>query len=125
MAISNIIYMLGVLIPAFAAGFLMQKVGVGKIASIAVGLIIVVIGYIAYISYFENVITKNYGGVMSYSIQDGRYHVGSTWKGDNLWVETYDPKTGVCHFSEKSRIGALEGEVRIKNCSPIGLNLNK
>jgi hypothetical protein len=42
------------------------------------------------------------------------YHVTTTWKDDNLWIENYDPKTNNCLFSEYSRGNLLQGRIIIK-----------
>ena len=56
---------------------------------------------------------------MTISVPEGMYHITSTWKDENLWVENYDPKTNKCVFSEYSKGSLLQGRVTIKNCNPI------
>jgi hypothetical protein len=78
-------------------------------------------GWAAYYFYFEQIFVKRWGGVMTISVPQGQYHVATTWKDDNLWIENYDPKTNTCLFSEYSRGNLLQGRVTIKNCNPLGL----
>ncbi|MCG6929839.1 MAG: hypothetical protein LJE64_04720 [Desulfofustis sp.] len=89
-----------------------------KIGLIACGCIIM-LGSIAYYFGLEQVFVKRYGGVMTISVPEGQYHITTTWKDDNLWVENYDPKTNTCVFSEYSRGNMLQGKVTIKNCNPL------
>lgn len=58
---------------------------------------------------------------MSISVPSGQYHIATTWKDDNLWVENYDPESNKCVFSEYSKGNLLQGRVTIKNCNPIML----
>ena len=79
------------------------------------------IGWVAYYFYFQQVFVKRWGGIMTIIVPDGQYHITTTWKDDNLWIENYDPKTNHCVFSEYSRGNLLQGRVIIKNCNPLGL----
>ncbi len=88
-------------------------------AGFAVSLLIFVCGWTAYYFSLEQVLVKRYGGVMAISVPDGHYHIVTTWKDDNLWVENYDPKTNSCIFSEYSKGNLLQGRVTIKNCNPL------
>lgn len=72
-----------------------------------------------YYFYLEQMFVKRWGGTMSISLPDGQRHIAATWKQDNLWIENYDPRTNTCIFSEYSRGNVLEGQVRIKDCSPL------
>ena len=76
-------------------------------------------GTLGYYFYFEQIFVKRYGGVMTVSGTSGHLHLGSTWKDDNLWVESWDPETNKCYFSEYARSGMLEGSVVIKDCNPL------
>ena len=87
----------------------------GIITSIA----ILAIGWSAYYFRLQQVFVKRYGGVMKIEVPAGQYHIGATWKDDNLWVENYDPKTNSCIFSEYSKGNMLQGKVTIKNCNPL------
>ncbi len=105
---------------AVAIGFIYllgraDKWKVGMIGS----AIILLIGWGAYFFHFQQVFVKRYGGVMSITVPEGQYHVASTWKDDNLWIENYDPTTNTCHFNEYSKGNLLQGKVTIKNCNPV------
>jgi hypothetical protein len=86
---------------------------------IAVASAVLLIGWAYYAFYLQQVLVKHYGGRMSISVPEGHRHIGSTWKDDNLWIENYDPATNTCTFQEYSRGNMLQGEVKIKNCSPL------
>lgn len=78
-------------------------------------------GWAAYYFYLQQVFVKRWGGIMTISVPEGQYHVATTWKEDNLWIENYDPKSNTCVFSEYSRGNLLQGRVTIKNCNPLGV----
>lgn len=82
-----------------------------------------VVGTLAYYFYFEQVFVKRYGGIMTISEDGDRVHLGTTWKDDNLWVESWDPKTNECYFNEYARSGLLDGSVVIKDCNPLQARL--
>ena len=82
-------------------------------------LAIFVVGWAAYTFHLEQIFVKRYGGEMSVRTPEGQYHMGITWKDDNIWIETYDPKTDTCIFSEYSKGNLLQGRVFIKKCNPI------
>lgn len=88
-------------------------------AGIILSLIIVGMGWGAYNFHFQQIFVKRYGGVMRISVPQGQIHLGATWKGDNLWIENYDPKTNTCIFTEYSKGNVLQGKVIIKNCNPV------
>jgi hypothetical protein len=90
-------------------------------AALAGAAAVLFIGWAAYYFYLQQVFVKRWGGIMTISVPDGQYHVTTTWKDDNLWIENYDPKTNNCVFSEYSRGNLLQGRVIIKNCNPLGL----
>ena len=83
-------------------------------------VVILVAGWSTYYFWLEQIFVKRYGGVMTIQVPAGQYHLNSTWKDDNLWIENYDPKTNTCIFSEYSKGNLLEGRVTIKNCNPLG-----
>jgi Zn-dependent protease with chaperone function len=89
-----------------------------KVALVVSGLVLLV-GWTAYYFWLEQMLVKRYGGVMTISVPDGHYHIATTWKDDNLWVENYDPRTNTCIFSEYSKGNLLQGKVTIKNCNPL------
>ena len=88
-------------------------------AALISAVVLLLVGWAAYYFHFQQVFVKRYGGVMSLSVPEGQYHLGATWKDDNLWIENYDPATNTCHFSEYSRGNLLQGRVHIKNCNPL------
>ncbi len=99
-------------------------VGVGlKMNSLMTALvaaaILLLIAWAAYYFYLQQIFVKRWGGVMSISVPSGQYHIATTWKDDNLWVENYDPATNSCVFSEYSKGNLLQGRVTLKNCNPI------
>jgi hypothetical protein len=90
-------------------------------AALAGAAVVLFTGWAAYYFYFQQIFVKRWGGVMTISVPKGQYHVTTTWKDDNLWIENYDPGTNTCVFSEYSRGSLLQGRVTIKNCNPLGL----
>jgi len=80
--------------------------------------VILVFGWGLHFFYLENLFVKRFGGVMTIKTPAGQQHLGTTWKDDNLWVETYDPLENTCYFYEYSRGNLLEGRVIIKDCDP-------
>jgi hypothetical protein len=98
--------------------FIGHKIEQWKYAFIASGIVFI-IGWSAYYFHFQQIFVKKYGGVMSLSVPAGQFHMGATWKDENLWIENYDPKTNTCHFHEYSKGNLLQGKVTITNCSPL------
>lgn len=88
-------------------------------AALAASAALLVVGWGAYSFYLQQVFVKRWGGVMSISVPEGQYHIATTWKDDNLWVENYDPSTNSCLFIEYSKGNLLQGRVTIKNCNPL------
>lgn len=82
-------------------------------------LLVVIVGWLAYVFYYENLFVKHYGGVMSLEVPEGQQHIHITWKEDHLWIENYDPVKNECYFTEYSKGNLLEGKVTIKNCNPL------
>ncbi|MGB3210866.1 MAG: hypothetical protein WBB19_09210 [Desulforhopalus sp.] len=89
---------------------------------ITLALIVLATGWSAYYFRLQQVFVKRYGGVMTIQVPAGQYHIGATWKDDNLWIENFDPKTNSCIFNEYSKGNLLQGKVTIKNCNPIPPN---
>ena len=89
--------------------------------ALVLSAIILFIAWAAYYFYLQQIFVKRWGGVMSISVPSGQYHIATTWKDDNLWVENYDPETNKCVFTEYSKGNLLQGRVIIKNCNPIKL----
>ncbi len=81
--------------------------------------VLLFVGWAAYYFYLQQIFVKRWGGVMTISVPSGQYHIATTWKDDNLWVENYDPESNKCVFSEYSKGNLLQGRVTIKNCNPI------
>lgn len=98
--------------------FLGHKINQWKYAFIVSGIVFI-IGWGAYYFHFQQIFVKKYGGVMSLSVPDGQFHLGATWKDENLWIENYDPATNTCYFTEYSKGNMLQGKVVIKNCNPL------
>ena len=90
-------------------------------SALVVGAVILFTAWAAYYFYLQQIFVKRWGGVMSISVPSGQYHIATTWKDDNLWVENYDPESNRCVFSEYSKGNLLQGRVTIKNCNPIKL----
>ena len=104
---------------AFGLVFLFgARLGSWKGAAIAAAVVLLV-GWAAFFFYFQQMFVKRYGGVMAIRVPAGQMHIAATWKGDNLWVENYDPRTNECIFAEYSKGSVLEGRVTIKNCNPL------
>ncbi len=89
-----------------------------KIGTI-LALIVLAIGWGMYYFRFQQIFVKHYGGVMTIQVPAGQYHIGATWKDDNLWIENFDPGTNSCIFTEYSKGNLLQGKVTIKNCKPM------
>lgn len=87
-------------------------------AAIVIGLILLVGGSATYYFYFEQMFVKRWGGTMKVEVPKGHLHMQTTWKGDNLWIQNYNPKKNECVFGEYSRGSMLEGRVVIKDCNP-------
>ena len=83
--------------------------------------VLLFIGWALYYFYLQQIFVKRWGGVMTIKVPAGQYHIATTWKEDNLWVENYDPETDSCVFSEYSKGNLLQGRVTIKNCNPLAL----
>lgn len=104
--ISTTVFFIGVRLDAWKQTFIVS------------GLILL-FAWAAYYFHFEQMFVKKWGGVMAIYVPKGQYHIHTTWKDENLWVENYDPKTNTCIFSEYSKGNLLQGRVQIKNCNPL------
>lgn len=78
-----------------------------------------ILSWAAYFFHFEQMFVKRFGGVMNVTVKANEYHLHSTWKDDNLWIESYNPETQTCHFREYSKGNLLQGSVTIRNCRPL------
>jgi len=112
------IYWIAVIIFAAVIFALFAKNDKWKIGT-TISLIILATGWSAYYFSLQQVFVKRYGGVMTIQVPQGQYHIGATWKDDNLWIENFDPNTNSCIFTEYSKGNLLQGKVTIKNCKPI------
>ncbi|PIE60356.1 MAG: hypothetical protein CSA31_02485 [Desulfobulbus propionicus] len=108
----GIILLAGVLL--FGLGVKAKNWKVGGILAV----IVLITGWGTYSFRLEQMFVKRYGGEMTIKVPDGQYHIGMTWKDDNLWIENYDPDTDRCYFTEYSKGNLLQGRVIIKNCRP-------
>lgn len=95
------------------------RLGKWKPALILVVLIWLV-GTLLYYFWLQQIFVKRLGGTMTIDVPQGQQHLAATWKGDNLWIEDYNPDTNECVFREYSRGNLLEGRVVLKNCNPVG-----
>ncbi|ROS04934.1 hypothetical protein EDC56_0451 [Sinobacterium caligoides] len=105
----------------FVAGavlYYMFKAGYKNKSSFIVTGLILLTAWASYTFYLQQIFVKRWGGVMSITVPSGQQYMGMTWKEDNLWLETYDPKKNQCRFAEYSRGDLLQGRVIIKNCNP-------
>jgi len=98
--------------------FLAAKAGRVR-TGVLVALTIVAIGWAAYYFRYQQVFVKQYGGVMSVTVKEGRRFLSATWKDENLWLLTYDPRSHTCYFNEYSKGNLLQGRVTIRHCDPM------
>ena len=50
-------------------------------------------------------------------LPEGQVHVGAQWAGGSLWVESFDPRTATCEFSEYKGGKIVEDStITFKNC---------
>ncbi len=103
---------------AAALYFVGYRIEQWKYAFITAGSVFF-IGWVSYYFHFQQIFVKKYGGVMSLTVPAGQFHMGATWKDENLWIENYDVKTNTCIFTEYSKGNVLQGKVEIKNCNPL------
>ncbi|MCK0536895.1 hypothetical protein [Alcanivorax quisquiliarum] len=94
------------------------RLGKWKPAAI-LAVILVVLSTLLYYFYLEQMFVKRWGGSMAIRVPAGQLHMGATWKGDNLWIQNYDPQENVCIFSEYARGNLLEGRVILRDCNPM------
>lgn len=86
---------------------------------IILALVTLLVGWSTYYFRLQHIFVKHYGGVMTIHKDASLYHLGATWKDDNLWVENYDAESNSCIFTEYSKGNLLQGKVIIKNCNPL------
>ena len=85
--------------------------------ALIIAVVIWLVATLAYYFWLEQIFVKRFGGTMNIKVPEEQYHISATWKGDNLWIENYDPNTNECIFREYSRGNMLEGKVVLKNCT--------
>jgi len=112
-------YWLLVIVLMAAAFWLLGVRNQQWIIALATAATILAIGAGAYYFHYQQIFVKNWGGVMAIKTPKGHYHLGTTWKDENLWVETYNPADNTCRFNEYSKGDLLQGEVIIRNCNPL------
>ena len=112
------LYWIAVILFAAALFVISAKNDKWKIGTI-LALVVLLIGWGTYYFRLQQIFVKRYGGVMTITVPAGQYHIGATWKDDNLWIENFDPNTNSCIFTEYSKGNLLQGKVTIKNCKPI------
>lgn len=65
----------------------------------------------------DNSLTRTFGGTMTFKLPSNQKLINVTWKNDNIWYLTRQFERGdtvqIYKFTEKSVLGALEGEVTI------------
>lgn len=111
------LYWIAVVAAALILGAALARFVNWKLGAIFAGIVFL-LGWGAYYFKYEQLFVKNYGGIMSIENPKGHIHLSATWKEDHLWVESYDPQTNKCHFSEYSKGHLLQGKVVIENCNP-------
>lgn len=84
-----------------------------------IAAVVFIAGTLWYVFWLEQVLVKRFGGVMHITAEEGSRHIGSTWKDDNLWIETWHPADNTCVMREYSRSGLLQGKVVIEGCNPV------
>ena len=99
--------------------FMAAHKAAGNKTAVVFTVITLLLGWSMHEFYFEQIFVKRWGGTMSISTPTGEMHIGATWKDDNLWINTFDPKTNKCYFREISRGNVLQGQVVISDCSPL------
>lgn len=88
--------------------------------ALILAVLIWVVGTLLYYFWLQQIIVKQLGGTMTIDVPQGEQHITASWKGDNLWVENYNPKTNQCIFREYAQDNLLQGRVVLKNCNPVG-----
>jgi len=87
--------------------------------ALIIAAVIWLVATLAYYFWLEQIFVKRFGGTMNIKVPEEQYHIGATWKADNLWIQNYNPETNECIFQEYSRGNMLEGKVVLKNCDPL------
>ena len=80
---------------------------------------------LAVLSGCEQQLARSFGGTLKADIPSGTQLVAVTWKGADLWVLYFDPRTNTCTFKENSTYGVMEGAVVIANCNPVAMRMGE
>ena len=99
----------------YLIGFHLKK----WVPGLVISLVILLVFGLLYYFYLQQMFVKRWGGTMSITVPQGEHHMLATWKGDNLWIESYDPENNQCIFQEYSRGNVMQGKVILKNCDPL------
>lgn len=60
---------------------------------------------------------KDAGNTREIELPEGQIHLGAQWADGELWIETLDPKTATCTFSQYKDGKAVEATaITLKNC---------
>lgn len=60
---------------------------------------------------------KKDAGAKEIELPEGQIHLGAQWAGNELWVESFDPKTATCTFSQYQNGKVVEAStITFKNC---------
>ena len=59
--------------------------------ALIIAAVIWLVATLAYYFWLEQIFVKRFGGTMNIKVPEEQYHIGATWKGDNLWIQNYNP----------------------------------
>lgn len=60
---------------------------------------------------------KDAGNTREIELPEGQIHVGTQWVDGELWIETLDPKTATCTFSQyKDGVAVEATAITLKHC---------
>lgn len=77
-------------------------------------LTIIIAALVLMTSCTANSRAKNWGGKEELTLKQNEVLINTTWKGDELWIQTLDTTSGIQYFREKSSWGVWEGEIVFK-----------
>lgn len=80
---------------------------------------ILLVSFISYSMYFEQLFAKKYGGTQTITVPEGERFIGISWKSDNFWLITHDIYDNICFYREHSKFSTIQGKIKIKNCNPV------
>ncbi len=62
---------------------------------------------------------KKDAGAKEIELPEGKVHIGAQWAGNDLWIESFDPKTGTCTFVQYQAGKPVDATaITLKNCKP-------